>query len=163
MTLLESCPDPTRAGGLAEPLVSGAEHAAPDDVHRRASAFFLAWLVLAAAMSLAGNVCHALLIAPAHTRWLAATAALVPPLVLLAATHSASWLVRARSSGGVFRASLALTTALAAGSFALSFDALRSFAVMLGIRDSMAWIWPAVIDIVRDRWSDRQERSSTSR
>lgn len=147
MTLLESCPDPTRAGGLAEPLVSGAEHAAPDDVHRRASAFFLAWLVLAAAMSLAGNVCHALLIAPAHTRWLAATAALVPPLVLLAATHSASWLVRARSSGGVFRASLALTTALAAGSFALSFDALRSFAVMLGIRDSMAWIWPAVIDV----------------
>lgn len=133
-----------RARGL---FVSGGGGAAADDVHRRASVFFLGWLVLAASMSLAGNVCHALLIAPTESRWLAAFAALVPPVVLLAATHSASWLVRARSAGGVYRASLALTAALAAGSFALSFDALRSFAVMLGIRDSLAWIWPAVIDV----------------
>ena len=150
MTRFNHTSGATRSGALAEPRglpVSGAAHAASDDVHRRASAFFLAWLVLAAAMSLAGNVCHALLIAPAHTRGLAASAALVPPLVLLAATHSASWLVRARSTGGTYWVSIALTAALAAGSFALSFDALRSFAVMLGIRDSMAWIWPAVIDV----------------
>jgi hypothetical protein len=77
-------------------------------------------------MSLAGNVGHALLIAPSETRWLAALAALVPPIVLLAATHSATWLVRARSVGWVYWVALALTAALALGSFALSFDALRS-------------------------------------
>jgi len=116
-------------------------------VHRRATAFFLGWLILAASMSLAGNVGHALLIAPVEMRWLAAGAALVPPIVLLAATHSATWLVRARSAGWVYWTCLALTAALAVGSFALSFDALRSFAVVLGIRESLSWIWPAVIDV----------------
>lgn len=114
---------------------------------RRAGTFFMGWLILAASMSLAGNVGHALLIAPSETRWLAALAALVPPIVLLAATHSATWLVRARSVGWVYWVALALTAALALGSFALSFDALRFFAVMLGIRESMSWIWPAVIDV----------------
>lgn len=114
---------------------------------RRAGTFFMGWLILAASMSLAGNVGHALLIAPSETRWLAALAALVPPIVLLAATHSATWLVRSRSVGWVYWVALALTAALALGSFALSFDALRSFAVMLGIRESMSWIWPAVIDV----------------
>lgn len=121
--------------------------AAAEGDRRRAGAFFMGWLILAASMSLAGNVGHALLIAPSETRWLAALAALVPPIVLLAATHSATWLVRARSVGWVYWVALALTAALALGSFALSFDALRSFAVMLGIRESMSWIWPAVIDV----------------
>ena len=40
-------------------------------VHRRATAFFLGWLILAASMSLAGNVGHALLIAPVEMGWLA--------------------------------------------------------------------------------------------
>lgn len=134
--------------------VAGLESSEPStetvpavDDRRRAGTFFLGWLILAAAMSLSGNVGHALLIAPSETRWLAALAALVPPTILLAATHSATWLVRVRSVGWVYWVALALTTALALGSFALSFDALRSFAVMLGgIRESMAWIWPAVID-----------------
>ncbi|KMO74253.1 DUF2637 domain-containing protein [Mycolicibacterium obuense] len=121
--------------------------AAAEADRRRAGTFFMGWLILAASMSLAGNVGHALLIAPSETRWLAALAALVPPIVLLAATHSATWLVRARSVGWVYWVALALTAALALGSFALSFDALRSFAVMLGIRESMSWIWPAVIDV----------------
>ena len=126
---------------------AATETASAVDDCRRAGTFFLGWLILAAAMSLSGNVGHALLIAPSETRWLAALAALVPPTVLLAATHSATWLVRARSVGWVYWVALALTAALALGSFALSFDALRSFAVMLGIRESMSWIWPAVIDV----------------
>ena len=129
-------PEPSPVGG-----------AAAEADRRRAGTFFMGWLILAASMSLAGNVGHALLIAPSETRWLAALAALVPPIVLLAATHSATWLVRARSVGWVYWVALALTAALALGSFALSFDALRSFAVMLGIRESMSWIWPAVIDV----------------
>ena len=126
---------------------AATETASAVDDCRRAGTFFLGWLILAAAMSLSGNVGHALLIARSETRWLAALAALVPPTVLLAATHSATWLVRARSVGWVYWVALALTAALALGSFALSFDALRSFAVMLGIRESMSWIWPAVIDV----------------
>jgi hypothetical protein len=126
--------------------LSGTE-VSPDEVRRRAGAFFLGWLILAASMSLAGNVGHALLIAPAETRWLAAAASLVPPIVLLAATHSASWLVRAKSSGWVFWVALILNAGVVLGSFALSFNALRSLAVMVGIRESMSWIWPAVIDI----------------
>ena len=130
-----------------ESSVSIAGSAPASEDGRRAGTFFLGWLIMAASMSLAGNVGHALLIAPSETRWLAALAALVPPIVLLAATHSATWLVRARSVGWVYWVALALTAALALGSFALSFDALRSFAVMLGIRESMSWIWPAVIDV----------------
>lgn len=131
---------PGRSLGVAENSLADADR-------RRAGTFFMVWLILAASMSLAGNVGHALLIAPSETRWLAALAALVPPIVLLAATHSATWLVRARSVGWVYWVALALTAALALGSFALSFDALRSFAMMLGIRESMSWIWPAVIDV----------------
>ena len=127
--------------------LSVTESTTADESRTHAATFFLGWLILAASMSVAGNVGHALLIAPSDTRELAALGALVPPIVLLAATHSAAWLVRARSAGWVYWVALALTAALALGSFALSFDALRSFAVMLGIRESMSWIWPAVIDI----------------
>lgn len=132
---------------IREPFELTGSGVSPGEVRRRAGAFFLGWLILAASMSLAGNVGHALLIAPSETRWLAAAASLVPPIVLLAATHSASWLVRAESSGWVFWVALILNAAVVLGSFALSFDALRSFAVMVGIRESMSWIWPAVIDI----------------
>jgi hypothetical protein len=42
---------------------------------------------------------------------------------------------------------LTLTLALTVGSFAMSFDALRSFAMVLGVRASLSWVWPAVIDV----------------
>lgn len=100
----------------------------------------------ATAVSLAGNVTHALLTAPPGTRWLAAAVAAVPPTVLLAAVHGIAVLVRANASGGVYRASVAATAALAAGAFALSFVALRDLAVMAGIAPGLALLLPLVVD-----------------
>jgi hypothetical protein len=40
-----------------------------------------------------------------------------------------------------------MTLALAACAFVLSFDALRSLAVTLGLPDSIAWLWPCAIDV----------------
>ena len=61
---------------------------------RSAARLFWAWLIVATAMSVTGNVAHAVLHAPAGTVALAAGAVLVPPVVLLAATHSVAVLVR---------------------------------------------------------------------
>jgi len=61
---------------------------------RGAARFFWMWLIVATSMSVTGNVAHAVLQAPAGAEALAAGAALVPPVVLLAATHSVALLVR---------------------------------------------------------------------
>jgi hypothetical protein len=45
----------------------------------------------ATSMSVTGNVTHALLIAPADTRWMGAAAALVPPTVLPDTTAARTW------------------------------------------------------------------------
>lgn len=116
-------------------------------VTRRAARFFWAWLVIATSMSVTGNVAHAVMQAPANTIALAAGAALVPPVVLLAATHSIAMLVRTRAGGATYWCALAMTLALAACAFVLSFDALRSLAVTLGLPTSIAWLWPCAIDV----------------
>ena len=40
-----------------------------------------------------------------------------------------------------------MTLALAACAFVLSFDALRSLAITLGLPVSIAWLWPCAIDV----------------
>jgi hypothetical protein len=72
-----------------------------DGTHQRrgAARFFWMWLIVATAMSVSGNVAHSVFHAEAATVTLAAGAALVPPLVLLAATHSIAVLVRTRAGG----------------------------------------------------------------
>lgn len=59
--------------------------------------FFWVWLIVATGTSLAGNVTHAVLTAPANNVALAAAAALVPPVVLLGWTHSAALLIKIRA------------------------------------------------------------------
>ena len=98
-------------------------------------------------MSVTGNVAHAVLHAASGTVPLAAGAALVPPLVLLAATHSIAVLVRTRAGGLTFWCALLMTLVLACCAFVLSFDALRSLAVTLGLPVSIAWLWPCAIDV----------------
>jgi hypothetical protein len=71
-------------------------------------------------------------------RGLAAGAALVPPLVLLAATHSVAVLVRTRAGGATYWCALLMTVALACCAFVLSFDALRSLAITLGLPATIA-------------------------
>ena len=66
---------------------------------RGAARFFWSWLIVATAMSVSGNVVHAVIAAPRNAVTLAARAALVPPVVLLASTHSVALLVRTRAGG----------------------------------------------------------------
>lgn len=114
---------------------------------RGAATFFWTWLIVATSMSVAGNVAHAVLHAATGTVALAAGAALVPPLVLLAATHSIAVLVRTRASGLTYWCALLMTLVLASCAFVLSFDALRSLAVFLGLPEAIAWLWPCAIDV----------------
>jgi hypothetical protein len=140
-----------------------------ESAKRSATRFFWYWLVVATSMSVCGNVAHALLIAPAGYHWMAAVAALVPPTVLIAGNHSISALVRTRAGGTVYWVALLATVLLALGAFVLSFDALRSLAVLVGIRASIAWIWPAVIDVAIAQASlcllslTRSSRATTNR
>jgi hypothetical protein len=105
------------------------------------------WLITATSMSITGNVTHAVLHAAVGTVGLAAGAALVPPVVLLASTHSLAVLVRTRASGFTYWCALMMTVALAACAFVLSFDALRSLAITLGLPPAIAWLWPCAIDV----------------
>jgi hypothetical protein len=116
---------------------------------RGAARFFWSWLTVATAMSLSGNVAHAVMVAPAGALALAAGAALVvlSPVVLLAATHSVALLVRTRAGGFTYWCALLMTVALALCAFVLSFDALRSLAITLGLPGSIAWLWPCAIDV----------------
>lgn len=121
--------------------------AAADRHHRRAVRFFWSWLAMATTVSLAGNVIHALITTPSGTRWLAASVAAVPPVVLLFAVHGLAVLAKTSASGAVYRCAVAATSMLALGAFLLSFVALRDLAVIAGIRPGLAAVLPLVIDL----------------
>lgn len=108
--------------------------------------YFRCWLLIATAMSLAGNIAQAALAAPADRRMFAIGLAFVAPLVQVATTHALSVLVRCQLSGWAYYINVAFTVALAAGAFRLSFDHVASFAVWVGWRESIAWLVPVVID-----------------
>jgi hypothetical protein len=100
----------------------------PDDgVRRRATRFFWSMLMAASVASVAGNIAHAVLAEPGHAP-IAATAAVVPPAVLLGSTHGVALLVRTRTVGVTYWAALAMTAMLAACAFVLSFDSLYALA-----------------------------------
>lgn len=116
-------------------------------VRKRASRFFWGTLILAAGASVAGNIAHAVLAHPGHAP-IAATAAVVPPAVLLGATHGVALLVRSRTHGATYWSALAMTVMLAGCAFVLSFDALRTLALTwAGFSPATAWIWPLAIDL----------------
>ncbi|MFA4083661.1 DUF2637 domain-containing protein [Mycobacteroides salmoniphilum] len=112
--------------------------------------FFWGWLIAATAASILGNVTHALLSASESgaSPSIAAAVALVPPIVLLGATHGVHALVRSRIVGASYWAALAITVALACCAFVLSFEALRDLATAYaGMRPAVAWLWPLAIDL----------------
>lgn len=118
------------------------------DDHRRATRFFWTVLILATAASVGGNVTHAVLkVDSGPLVAVAAAVAMVPPIVLLAATHSVGLLVRTRNSGAIYWSALAMTVGLAGCAFALSFDSLWELAVSAGVRREIAWLWPLSIDV----------------
>lgn len=119
-----------------------------DGDHTAAARFFWTVLVLATMASIGGNVTHAVLKANSGPLVaVAAAVAMVPPIVLLAATHSVGLLVRTRSSGPIYLAALVMTVGLAGCAFALSFDSLWELAVNAGVRRGIAWLWPLSIDV----------------
>lgn len=122
----------------------------PSPTHQHAARFFWGVLAFGTVTSISGNVAHAILHAQGESRLMlcvAAAVALIPPAVLLLATHSVSLLVRTRSSGWVYWVAVAITVALAAFAFRLSFDALKELAIGTGVRDGIAWLWPLSVDL----------------
>jgi hypothetical protein len=113
--------------------------------HSRAVRFFWCFLIGATAVSLMGNVVHAVL--PYVPRVVTEIgAAAVPPIGLLAAVHGIALAVRARASGKVYCWAVAAVAAIGAGAFALSFLALRDLMQAIGYSPATAWVFPAIID-----------------
>lgn len=104
------------------------------------------WLRVAATASVAGNVWHAALSDPPSMA-VAATLAIVPPSVLLAAAHGVALLVRADIDGPVYRWSVAGTAFLGCAAAVLSFRTLADLASRWGGHDLVAaYLIPVVID-----------------
>lgn len=113
----------------------------------RATRFFWAVLIAASSASVAGNVAHALLDTNAGNRWVAAIAAVIPPAVLLAATHGLALMVRTSITGTLYRYAVALLVGLAVCAFVLSFNALSELAMTQGgMPQAIAYMWPLAID-----------------
>ncbi len=119
-----------------------------DQDRAAASRFFWGWLAAGTGASVLGNVTHALLDADAGSPAIAAAVAVVPPLVLLGATHGVHALVQSRIVGGAYRAALAVAVAVAVSAFVLSFAALRELAIVwAGMSPAIAWLVPLVVDL----------------
>lgn len=113
--------------------------------HSRAVRFFWGLLIGASAISLLGNVAHAVL--PYISRLVIQVgAATVPPVALLAAVHGIALAVRAGASGRVYRSAVSAVAAIGLGAFAVSFLALRDLMRIIGYSPATAWIFPAIID-----------------
>ena len=113
--------------------------------HRRAVRFFWCFLIGATAVSLVGNVTHAVL--PYIPRIVVQIgAAAVPPIALLAAVHGIALAVRGGASGKVYRWAVSATAIIGAGAFAVSFLALRDLMHVIGYGTTTASIFPAIVD-----------------
>ena len=110
--------------------------------------FFWSWLILATTASVAGNVAHAWFNTVAANAAVAAVAAVVPPAVLLGATHGVALMVRTQIAGRTFTVAIGLLVALAMCALVLSFHSLHELvAVQGGMPSSIAWLWPLSIDL----------------
>ncbi|AYR01146.1 membrane protein [Mycobacterium phage LeMond] len=118
------------------------------DPHEAATRYFRAWLAAGTGASILGNVVHALLNTGAGAPVIAAAVAVVPPVVLLGATHGVHALVQSRIVGGAYRVALGITVLVACAAFVLSFAALRELAIeWAGIAPAIAWLVPVVVDL----------------
>ena len=92
-------------------------HTESDALRRGATRFFWGWLIVASGFSMSANVAHAVLQTHGTLMWIAVGAALVPPSVQIAATHSISLLVQTGASGRIYRSALALTVCARCNAF----------------------------------------------
>jgi hypothetical protein len=113
--------------------------------HRRAVRFFWGFLFTSTAVSLLGNIAHAVL--PYISRIVIQIgAAAVPPIALLAAVHGLALAVRAGASGRVYCWAVGAVATIGIGAFTVSFLALRDLMLAIGYSASTAWMFPAIID-----------------
>ncbi|OKH81421.1 hypothetical protein EB73_29380 [Mycobacterium sp. SWH-M3] len=120
----------------------------------RASArrFCWGWLLFAMAASVGGNFLHSWMTAPADVRVGAAIAAIVPPAVLLGATHLTTLLISTRRRNyrliDLFVLVLVILGSIAVAYFAftISFYSLRDLMILFGQRPDVAWRWPIAVD-----------------
>lgn len=113
--------------------------------NRRAVRFFWWFLISATAVSLAGNIAHAVL--PYIPRVVVQIgAAAVPPIALLAAAHGIALAVRAGASGRVYCWAVGAVAAIGVGAFALSFLALLDLMQAIGYSPTTAWVFPTIVD-----------------
>jgi hypothetical protein len=114
--------------------------------HNHAVRFFWGFLIGATAISLLGNVAHAVL--PYISRFVVQVgAATVPPIALLAAVHGIALAVRAGASGRAYCWAVSAVAAIGLGAFAVSFLALRDLMQVIGYSPATAWVFPAIIDM----------------
>ena len=113
--------------------------------HQRAVRFFWGLLAGATAVSLLGNIAHAVL-PYLSLMVIQIGAATVPPIALLAAVHGIALAVRAGASGRVYRWAVSAVAVIGVGAFAVSFLALRDLVRDIGYGSATAWIFPAIID-----------------
>ncbi|MGW0247987.1 DUF2637 domain-containing protein [Nocardia goodfellowii] len=148
MTGFDSGAQVVRSDSAAHHRAPGGAQGGARSVEETAAVrFFWGELILVAAMSIAGNLVHAWMNAPAGKEPVAAFVASFPPVALLAATHGVGLLVRAKNKARLaYWAVVALTAAIAAIAFRLSFDALRELAIQVGMSEHLAWLFPLIID-----------------
>ncbi|WP_242657570.1 MULTISPECIES: DUF2637 domain-containing protein [Mycobacterium] len=155
---ISSWPGPARAeptlNAKTSRTVTDSEVVKPDDTRSHAVWFFWMWLLFATVVSIGGNVIHAWMTAPApHLKLLAATAAAVPPAILLGSTHSVALLIKNRRHGyrrvdaAVLGAALLLMAGVAGCAFAMSFVSLRDLMILVGMSARTAWLWPIGVDM----------------
>ena len=113
--------------------------------HQRAVRFFWGLLAGATAVSLLGNIAHAVLPYLPRIAVQIGVAA-VPPIALLAAVHGIALAVRAGASGRVYFWAVSATGLIGLGAFAVSFIALRDLMLAIGYTPATAWAFPAIID-----------------
>lgn len=113
--------------------------------HHRDVRFFWGLLIGATAVSLIGNIAHAVL--PYLPRIVVQIgAAAVPPIALLAAVHGIALAVSAGASGRVYFWAVSAVAAIGVGAFAVSFLALRDLMQAIGYGSPIACVFPAIID-----------------
>lgn len=130
-----------------------------DQLYRSALASVREWawllLVLWSAVSVAANGFHAFLVPSASLPPLATTlVGVIPPIALIGITELVARLVRlsqyTRRLAWVVVATLFLSLAIAmligAAAFAMSFAAVRDFAIMCGVTPRLAGLVPFIID-----------------
>ncbi|MCB0927086.1 MAG: hypothetical protein KDB70_04005 [Mycobacterium sp.] len=135
---------------------AAAEAAAARITTRADRRFLWLWLIVATALSVAGNVGHAALVASARVAgslsgdplfWAAVGWAAAPPVLLMLAVHGLPTLARMTGAEGRDGLLTFVVWGVVAVAFAWSAFGLYEFTVAMGVPAELAWVAPLGIDL----------------